>query len=539
MSTQKVIELIAGAVAGFGLFIFGLRMIGESLRSVTGRRLRRFVSEWSKWIWFTPVTGMSLGALTQSSASTAFVITGTVSAQLLSLEAAMKVVIWSEIGTSVLLLLASVKLKIAILVILGLSGIFYRFGSKLMRQKVIQLLLGISLLLFGFTMLKECTISISETEFIQRFLNSAAMWLPAVFLYGVGARVLIQSSAATALLAIPMLAEPNLFTIEQTAMFIYGSSIGSAISTYFLAVDMRGTSRQLPWFKITEDIVAALVLVLLFIPELFGAPLLVNTLGAAGIPAGEKVLILYLVSRLIPILIILPFEHRLADFLRKKLPPTPEERLAIPKYIHEEMLGNPAGVIELLGQEEARVIHHFPEYIQPYIGESRPPSNDPNLVIHQALQLLLKEFRVMVHELDRLATDEKTVAQLSAVGQRLQVITAINDDLYELTDTLHQLRGISEWPKALQMSVGGLEKLMETMYKTASEGDTRMLDILKMMVADHLPLVNESSREYVTQVRETGHPETIFAIVRISELVQRCVWRVEQWIVLYNPEDEG
>ena len=88
-------------LGGFGLFVFGIKFMGDGLKSVAGEKLRYYIDKYTT----KPVMALFVGALItlliQSSSATTAITIGLVRAGLMKLEQAMGIVMGANIGTTV------------------------------------------------------------------------------------------------------------------------------------------------------------------------------------------------------------------------------------------------------------------------------------------------------------------------------------------------------------------------------------------------------------------------------------------------------
>ncbi|MBX9635003.1 MAG: Na/Pi symporter, partial [Magnetospirillum sp.] len=147
MAWETALEIFAG----LGFFFVGVRQLSASLTQVAGPRLRTAVRRATA----NPVMGAGLGALvgmlTQSTNAITFIVIGLVNSGTMPVRAALPVIAWANVGTSVLVFLAAMSFHDAILVMVLLVGAAYFRGiEKAPRYRhIVGALLGLSLLFIG------------------------------------------------------------------------------------------------------------------------------------------------------------------------------------------------------------------------------------------------------------------------------------------------------------------------------------------------------------------------------------------------------
>ena len=110
-------------IAGFGLFFVGIRLIGDHMQQMATRRVRQYLGKAMLRPGVAPVAGFGLGALVQSTTGVTFIVMSLLASGLLAMAPAMSVLAWSNVGTSVLVVLSTLDLKTMALYLLGLIGL--------------------------------------------------------------------------------------------------------------------------------------------------------------------------------------------------------------------------------------------------------------------------------------------------------------------------------------------------------------------------------------------------------------------------------
>ena len=105
-------EQTALALAGLGLFLSGLNLLSGSMQAIAGRRTRALLSRLTQGQATAALAGTLLGALTQSTGASAFVCIGLLNSGALTLAGAMTLRAWSSVGTSLLVFLAAIDVRL-------------------------------------------------------------------------------------------------------------------------------------------------------------------------------------------------------------------------------------------------------------------------------------------------------------------------------------------------------------------------------------------------------------------------------------------
>ena len=91
-------DLVLG---GFGLFLFGIKFMGDGLKAVAGEKLRTYIDRYTSKVWMAIGIGAFITVAIQSSSATTAITIGFVRAGLMRLEQATGIIMGANIGTTV------------------------------------------------------------------------------------------------------------------------------------------------------------------------------------------------------------------------------------------------------------------------------------------------------------------------------------------------------------------------------------------------------------------------------------------------------
>ncbi|MDK2882745.1 MAG: phosphate:Na+ symporter, partial [Bacillota bacterium] len=159
-------------LGGLGLFIYGMKLMGEGLERSAGERLKHWLEVLTK----NPVRGVVLGALVtaivQSSSATTVMVVGLVNAGLMSLMQAAGVIMGANIGTTVTAQLIAFKLTRVALPAIGIGTALYLFAGRKNLKFVGQVLLGFGLLFYGMQVMEVAVKPLAKSQGLVQFIAS-------------------------------------------------------------------------------------------------------------------------------------------------------------------------------------------------------------------------------------------------------------------------------------------------------------------------------------------------------------------------------
>ena len=111
MPLDKTVSDIILALGGLGLFLYGMKLLGNGLELAAGAKLRKILEKITSNRWLGALVGIVVTAIIQSSTAVSVMVVGFVNASLMTLSQAMGVLMGSTIGTTVTSLILSGAIK--------------------------------------------------------------------------------------------------------------------------------------------------------------------------------------------------------------------------------------------------------------------------------------------------------------------------------------------------------------------------------------------------------------------------------------------
>lgn len=544
-----VAEVIGSVLGGLGLFFIGIKLIGTHLQQMTGRRFRALIMRAVDRPWRAGILGAASGAISQSTNAVTFIVMSLVTARMITVHKALPVVSWANVGTSLLVLVATFDLMLFVFYLIGLVGIGYYFNvDKSSRfRHLAGALLGIGLLFLGLQFIKAGAVPLRELEAIQDFLSLVAdsYWL--VFLIGLVLTLITQSSATVSVIAVIM-ANVGLFTMNQTMMIIYGASLGSALSILLLTANLRGVARQLAFFQMILKGVGVVILLVLFILETRASiPLVQALVQQLNADISMQAAWVYLIFQVVASSTISLVQHPVYRLLQRLSPPTTEEELARPAYLYDQALDEAESALDLVEKEQGRLLRFLPDYL---------PADNPiettgfrvepatlfsgNRQVNAAVSIFIAD--LMDRHQDRLS-----LQRMINIQGRNVLIGDLQDSVHEFNLALQQVRQATNAHETQASSQSwllvtalceGLHALLTTLAEAHESMDASDLQILKLLTSDRTELMERVRHRLLREGQDLSFPvhEALFSA---TSLFERIVWLIRRYVLLLEPRGSG
>jgi len=243
MAWITIIGKILTLIGSLGLFLFGMKLMSEALQKVAGSKMRHILAAMTNSRIKGVFTGMLVTTTIQSSSATTVMVVSFVNAGLLSLIAAVGVIMGANIGTTVTAWLISllgfkISLSFLSLPLIGISFPFF-FSKNSLRRSWGEFIIGFAILFIGLQFLKESVPNIqSDPEslhFLSSFTDLGFLSVLIFILIGTILTIIIQSSSATMALTLVMCYN-GLIPFEMAAAMVLGENIGTTVTANFAAI---------------------------------------------------------------------------------------------------------------------------------------------------------------------------------------------------------------------------------------------------------------------------------------------------------------
>jgi len=345
-----IVDLLT-LLGSLGVFLFGMKLMSESLQKVAGEKLRAILTAMTSNRVKGIFTGVLITAIIQSSSATTVMVVSFVNAGLITLTESVGVIMGANIGTTITAWLISIlgfkvsMAKIAIPII-GIS--FPLLFSKRTKWKNIgELVIGFSLLFIGLGFLKENVpeISVDSLGFIGSGTDLGFFSLLFFLLIGTVLTVIIQSSSATMALTL-VLAANGTITFEMAAAMVLGENIGTTITANMAAIVANTSAKRAARAHLIFNTFGVIWILIVFYPFLKFIDWFM-VFDGGGSPLAEKssipiaLSIFHTTFNILNVLIMvwfIPFIVKVVTKMVKDKEDDEEFRL---KYINTGMLSTP------------------------------------------------------------------------------------------------------------------------------------------------------------------------------------------------------
>ena len=528
-------DIFASIFAGLGLFFIGIRLIGNNLKQLAGRRMRMLITKAVSSRGSVAVFGLAAGAIMQSVNAVTFVLVALVTARAIDIKRAFPVINWANIGTSLLVIVAAVNMHLLVLVLIGMTGITYylNLDQSARYRHLVGALLGIGLLFLGVDFIKTGSAILKGAAWLKDFMTLSGQYPVLSFSIGMIVAMLAQSSSTITVVAMAM-ASAGLLLFNSGSMIVMGAGLGSALSAWTLAGRLTGSGRQLVYYQIVLKGLGVLVMLLLFLANwAAGLDSIASAMHQIGLTPATQLAAVYVMMQIASDLSMRLVQRPVIALIERHAPPSDEETLGRPHYLHDAALAESESALLLVDLEQQRLLTSLSRYLDP-LREEAVQAGPSAQIRHAAESNIVRQCDQFLTELaDR--NHSRTVLERTIVlRDRNELLASMQESLIELCQLTNDDASAHEVRALLNNLVESLHMMLETLAEVARSPDADDLEMLRMLTHDRSELMDSIRRRMQGGEAAVSVQQSMFSA---TTLFERCVWLLRRYVLLLDAQD--
>ena len=258
-------ETIFAIVGGLGIFLFGINMMGDSLKAIAGSRLKIIIEKTTN----TPIKGILVGivitGLIQSSSGTTALTVGLVRAGLMTLPQAVGIILGANIGTTVTSLLLGLPIKEYALPIMAMGSFLIFFMSSKKYKQLGGVFLGFGMLFFGLDVMGGALKGLAYLPEFKSALESVAHWPILGLFVGAASTAIIQSSSATIGILQELYTTGAIPLIGAIAI-VFGDNIGTTVTAVFASIGGSVAAKRTAAAHVVFNLLGSIIFMVFLVP---------------------------------------------------------------------------------------------------------------------------------------------------------------------------------------------------------------------------------------------------------------------------------
>lgn len=344
---------ILSMAGGLGLFLFGIRTMGDGLENAAGAKLKRMLEVLTGNRFLAVLVGFVVTAIIQSSTATTVMVVGFVNAGMMTLAQAVGVIMGANIGTTVTSLLIALNFS-SVAAASVLVGVILMLASKKTLVKNLgSIFTGFGLLFLGIDLMSDSMVPLRESAGFMNFIvavsDSPLRPLFGILLGIVMTAVLQSSSASVGVLQ--TLAMQGLVPLKFSVFVLFGQNIGTCLTALFSTVGAKKNSKRAAVIHLLFNLLGTgmFILIALLTPY-------IEWIEKISSDPMAQIAISHIVFNVVSTVVLFPFAKLLVKLSCLIVPGKDDSESEMHcRFIDDRLLNTPPFAVMQVGKEVARM----------------------------------------------------------------------------------------------------------------------------------------------------------------------------------------
>ena len=337
--------IILSMAGGLGLFLYGMRIMSDSIEKVAGAKLRGILERLTTNRFTGILVGIFFTAVIQSSSACTVMVVSFVNSGLMTLTQAAGVIFGANIGTTVTALLVSFKLEKAAPVILLVGVLIVMFCKKQKVSRWGEVIIGFGVLFMGLSTMSGAMAGMKDSPAVIHMFASLQTPILAVLL-GALLTAVIQSSSVTVSIMV-LLANQGLMGMDIGMFIILGCNIGACTSALLAYLSGKKDSKRAAAIHLIFNVIGTIIVYIIF--RLCVHQIVELLTYVTGNNLGRVVAYAHIAIKVFQVIIMMPFIRGIVK-LTYLFVPGDDKKVGYRdsyqlKYIGEKSVLNPATAV--------------------------------------------------------------------------------------------------------------------------------------------------------------------------------------------------
>lgn len=432
-------EIAISLIAGLGMFLYGMNVMGDGLQKAAGDKLKKII----EMLTTNRIMGVLVGAVVtgiiQSSSATTVMTVGFVNAGIMTLKQAIGIIMGANIGTTVTAQLVSFSIEKYAPIAIGIGVLFWLFSKNTTVKNFSEILIGFGILFVGMNFMKAAAAPVSEMQSV----HNAMLYLSRNPLLGVLAGFMItgtiQSSSASIGILI-VLASQGVLPITAALPVLYGDNIGTCVTSLLSTIGASRNSKRTALMHLCFNVIGTILFIVVLSRPIIR---IVENVDPANVP--RQIANAHTLFNLVNVVILLPFSNYIVKLAYKLVPLNEEdedEKLATTKFLDDRMLETPSIALSntvdeiiRMASRSTRSLNYAYDSIKSGSDELRSKSFDYEQIVnslqYDITNFLFKLTTRNLSDAERIKTDVlfHIVNDIERVGDHAENIAEISQEL--------------------------------------------------------------------------------------------------------------
>ncbi len=408
-------------LGGLGLFLFGMKLMGDGLELVAGSSLKKLLEKITSNPLLGVLTGLVVTGAIQSSSATTVMVVGFLNAGLLKLEQAVYIIMGANIGTTVTSFLIGLKISyISPLLVFG-GVILLLFLKKKVVQHIGMVLVGFGILFTGMEGMSGAMKVLKDVPEFGRLMTQFSDNPLLGVLAGAVLTAVIQSSSASVGI-IQALVGSGALGLGNVIYVLFGQNIGTCATALLASIGTNRAGKRAAVLHLLFNVIGTI----LFVPICMFLPYVSLIESMTDNPV-MQISLAHIGFNVVSTLVLLPFAQCLVKLAIRLVPgkDTAYEEMQL-HYLDERILSTPSIAVAQVFKEVQRMAQivrgNFALAVEVFFkpNPTHAQQIQQNEKVINYLNHNITGYLVKIHALDLMERDNRLVGSLFHVVNDLE-----------------------------------------------------------------------------------------------------------------------
>lgn len=299
-------------LAAIALLVWGTQLVRTGILRVFGANLRQLISRGVSTRLTAVLSGIGVTAIVQSSTATALIVSSFVGQGMISLTAALAVMLGADVGTSLMAVVFSLDLSWLSPLCIFLGVVMFVARQDETVGRVGRVLIGLGLMLLALRLITEATAVLTQSPVMVTLLEALTSDITMEVLTGAILAIICYSSLATVLLVATLVASGGI-PVEVALGLVIGANLGSGLLAVLTTLKSSIQTRQVPLGNLMFKMIGVVLMIPLINPwHIYMSGVVSET--------GSLVVLFHLAFNLIVAVVCIMLTGKIAWLVQKLLP---------------------------------------------------------------------------------------------------------------------------------------------------------------------------------------------------------------------------
>ncbi len=354
MDTYSILLKVIMALGGLGLFLIGMKNMGEGLELAAGSKLRNLLEKITSNKFIAMLVGTLVTGVIQSSSATDAMVVGFANAGLMEFGQAIGVLFGAKIGTTVTSLLLAIDIKAFVPIFIFLGALVITFVKKNNYKYYGQIAAGFGMLFLGLSLMSENLRWMGESEAFLSIADKLSFPLLGLFV-GIVFTGIIQSSSASVGILMALGTAGVITSLDQAVFVVFGFNVGACSAAILSSLGANRTAKQIALSNLLISCFGAIIMTIVTILLPF-TDIINYFLPAEKVGIAAQISAAHIVFNIAITVILLPCSNLIIKVTKLMLPDLEDDKEKMGTvYLDNRILTTPPMAVRQVEKECERL----------------------------------------------------------------------------------------------------------------------------------------------------------------------------------------